>query len=65
MSHQDKSTKDRERDLEKDFWSHDTSMKHWRAWGSWFSWGSPVGLGLFFISIAITLWILSQAFGWS
>ncbi|HUD08048.1 MAG TPA: hypothetical protein VMQ52_03155 [Candidatus Saccharimonadales bacterium] len=39
-------------------------MKNWRAWGSWFSWGSPVGLGLFFISIAATLWILSQAFGW-
>jgi hypothetical protein len=43
---------------------HDKHMKNWRAWGSWFSWGSPVGLGLFFISIAGTLWILSQAFGW-
>jgi hypothetical protein len=43
---------------------HDKHMKNWRAWGSWFSWGSPVGLGLFFISIAATLWILSQAFGW-
>ncbi len=43
---------------------HDEHMKHWRAWGSWFSWGSPIGLGLFFISIAGTLWILSQAFGW-
>jgi len=39
-------------------------MQNWRAWGSWFSWGSPVGLGLFFMSIAATLWILSQAFGW-
>lgn len=39
-------------------------MKHWRSWGSWFSWGSPVGLGLFFISIGFTLWLLSQAFGW-
>lgn len=37
---------------------------NWRAWGSWFSWGSPVGLGLFFISVAFSLWILSQAFGW-
>jgi len=46
------------------FW-HDDSMKHWRSWGSWFSWGSPVGLGLFFISIAVMLWILSQAFGWN
>jgi hypothetical protein len=43
---------------------HDKHMKNWRAWGSWFSWGSPTGLGLFFISIAATLWILSQAFGW-
>lgn len=39
-------------------------LNHWRSWGSWFSWGSPVGLGLFFISIAVTLWILSQTFGW-
>jgi hypothetical protein len=60
---QDKSKSPK--DYEKDYaWSHETSMKHWRAWGSWFSWGSPVGLGLFFISIAATLWILSQAFGW-
>jgi hypothetical protein len=45
-------------------YSHENSLKHWRSWGSWFSWGSPVGLGLFFISIAAALWILSQAFGW-
>jgi hypothetical protein len=44
---------------------YDRSHKNWRAWGSWFSWGSPVGLGLFFISAAATLWILSQAFGWN
>lgn len=44
---------------------HTDHMKHWRAWGSWFSWGSPVGLGLFFISIAATIWILSQAFDWN
>jgi hypothetical protein len=44
--------------------SSQAHWSHWRAWGSWFSWGSPVGLGLFFISIAVTLWILSQAFGW-
>jgi hypothetical protein len=43
---------------------YEQSHKHWRSWGSWFSWGSPVGLGLFFMSIAATLWILSQAFGW-
>jgi len=58
MQHQGKSAQDHHD------WSYEASMKHWRSWGSWFSWGSPVGLGLFFISIAITLWILSQAFGW-
>ncbi|HVX48128.1 MAG TPA: hypothetical protein VHA05_02110 [Candidatus Saccharimonadales bacterium] len=44
---------------------HENSLKYWRSWGSWFSWGSPVGLGLFFISIGFTLWLLSQAFGWN
>ena len=58
MQHQGKSTQDQKS------WSYENSMKNWRAWGSWFSWGSPVGLGLFFLSIAGTLWILSQAFGW-
>jgi len=64
MSQQSKSLQD----LEKDYgynYNHENSLKHWRAWGSWFSWGSPVGLGLFFISVAVTLWILSQAFGWN
>lgn len=35
--------------------------KNWRSWGSWFSWGSPVGLGLFFISIGIVLVLLHVA----
>ena len=61
MQHQGKSPQDYEKDYD---WSYEKSLKNWRAWGSWFSWGSPVGLGLFFISIAATLWILSQAFGW-
>ncbi|MGH7237276.1 MAG: hypothetical protein ACREGF_01960 [Candidatus Saccharimonadales bacterium] len=39
-------------------------MKHWRSWGSWFSWGSPVGLGLFFIALGLTVWLLGQTFGW-
>ncbi len=59
MQHQSKSVQDQKED-----WNYGASMKNWRAWGSWFSWGSPVGLGLFFISIAATLWILSQTFGW-
>jgi hypothetical protein len=62
MPNKSKSHKDYEKDYD---WSHENSLKHWRSWGSWFSWGSPVGLGLFFISIAATLWILSQAFGWN
>jgi hypothetical protein len=62
MSQKSKNLKDIEQDTG---WSYDENLKHWRAWGSWFSWGSPVGLGLFFISAAATLWILSQAFGWS
>lgn len=61
MQHQGKTLRDRHEDPE---WSYESSLKHWRRYGSWFSWGSPIGLGLFFISIAITLWILSQAFGW-
>jgi len=61
MQQQGKSLQDLKKDYGYDYQDH---LKHWRSWGSWFSWGSPVGLGLFFISIAFTLWILSQAFGW-
>ena len=43
---------------------HENSMKYWRSWGSWFSWGSPVGLGLFFVAIAFSVWLLAQAFNW-
>jgi hypothetical protein len=57
----DKSLKDHQEEYAYD---HENSLKHWRAWGSWFSWGSPVGLSLFFVSTAVTIWILSQAFGW-
>lgn len=45
----------------EDEWDYKTSMQHWRSWGSWFSWGSPVGLGLFFIEIGITLYLLHLA----
>jgi len=62
MQHQGKSIQD----LQKDYgYNYADSLKNWRAWGSWFSWGSPVGLGLFFMSLAATLWILSKAFGWN
>lgn len=30
----------------------------WRAWGSWFSWGSPVGLGIFFVLLAVAFAVL-------
>ena len=39
-------------------------MRYWRSWGSWFSWGSPVGLGLFVVSLAFSTWLLAKAFGW-
>lgn len=42
-------------ELSKAHWTH------WRAWGSWFSWGSPVGLGLFFVLVAVALAILLWA----
>lgn len=39
---------------------HEQSMKHWRSWGSWFSWGSPVGLSIFFLTLAVCAWIIAQ-----
>ncbi|HEU0266288.1 MAG TPA: hypothetical protein VFQ70_01545 [Candidatus Saccharimonadaceae bacterium] len=53
-------TKEEKAQYHKDW--YELTHKNWRAWGSWFSWGSPVGLGLFFIAIAVTIWILRQAF---
>ena len=50
---------------EEDMKFYQDHMKHWRSWGSWFSWGSPVGLGLFFISVAFCIWLLGQTFGWN
>jgi hypothetical protein len=41
---------------------YELSKKHWRSWGSWFSWGSPVGLSIFFLSTAVTIWIIAQVF---
>ena len=41
---------------------HEQSMKHWRAWGSWFSWGSPVGLGLFAVLLALAFVVVKFAF---
>jgi hypothetical protein len=40
---------------------YDVWARNWRSWGSWFSWGSPVGLGLFFISIGIVFVLLHYA----
>lgn len=33
----------------------------WRAYMSWFSWGSPVGLGLFLVSLGVVVLLLHQA----
>jgi len=63
MDDKKKSIKQLHDEHREEYWGA-MHMKNWRAWGSWFSWGSPVGLGLFFVSIAVTLWILAQAFGW-
>jgi hypothetical protein len=43
------------RELSQAHWSH------WRAWGSWFSWGSPVGLGLFIVLLALAFAVLKFA----
>ncbi|HKR81540.1 MAG TPA: hypothetical protein VJR27_00900 [Candidatus Saccharimonadales bacterium] len=47
-------------DNKPDSGQNDWTMRNWRAWGSWFSWGSPVGLGLFFLALAGTVWILAH-----
>ena len=52
-------TKDKEYE-----WNQEDHYKHWRAWGSWFSWGSPVGLSIFFLATAGSIWVLGQTFGW-
>lgn len=44
------------RDLRKE------NYQHWRAWGSWFSWGSPTGLGLFIVLLAVAFAIFKWAF---
>lgn len=36
--------------------------QHWRAWGSWFSWGSPVGLGIFFVLLAVAFAVVKLSF---
>lgn len=41
---------------------YERHQKHWRSWGSWFSWGSPVGLSIFFLSLAAAIWIIAQVF---
>lgn len=43
------------RELSQAHWSH------WRAWGSWFSWGSPVGLGLFVVLLALAFAVFQFA----
>ena len=61
VQHQGHSLQDLQREKEWDYGEH---LKYWRSWGSWFSWGSPIGLGLFFLACAGTVWILGQTFNW-
>lgn len=51
----DKEQYEQWRELSQAHWSH------WRAWGSWFSWGSPVGLGLFIVLLALAFAVLKFA----
>ena len=53
-----KMTKEEQEQYSKEW--YELAHKNWRAWGSWFSWGSPVGLGLFLLALAGTVWILSK-----
>lgn len=55
---QGKETKKKYDMEDMDVWLQ--SQKNWRAWGSWFSWGSPIGLGLFFVLVAIAFWIFME-----
>lgn len=54
MDDKKKSLKELHDEHRSQYWP----MQNWRSWGSWFSWGSPVGLGLFFVLVAFTVWIL-------
>jgi hypothetical protein len=51
----DKEQYEQWRELSQAHWSH------WRAWGSWFSWGSPVGLGLLIVLLALAFAIFKFA----
>jgi hypothetical protein len=64
MQHQATSLQDAQKEAKQNEQWHENHMKHWRAWGSWFSWGSPVGLGLFLMSLAFCVWLLGQTFNW-
>ena len=62
-----KMTKEQKHDNDLAAWkeyreNYQWPTQHWRAWGSWFSWGSPVGLGIFFLELAATIWIIAQVF---
>lgn len=52
---QDKEAKNKYDKEDMDVWLQ--SQKNWRAWGSW---GSPIGLGIFFVLVAITFWIFIE-----
>lgn len=39
----------------------DEWLKNWRMWAGWASWGSPVGLGIFLVSLGAMLWLFHLA----
>lgn len=49
-------------DKRREEWEKNT-FSNWRSWGSWFSWGSPVGLGIWFVSAALALAIVLESIG--
>jgi hypothetical protein len=53
---------EKEKETNYEGWNQEVNLRNWRAWGSWFSWGSPIGLGLFFISIGIVVILFRYAF---
>lgn len=57
MADDKKSLSERHKEHVDNNWYAEQHMKNWRSWGSWFSWGSPIGLGLFFVLVAIATWI--------
>lgn len=42
--------------------NEDKGMKYAEMYSKWYSWGSPVGLGLFFVLLAVAVLIVRYIF---